>query len=57
MSAVFNDQSFNDMLTKDIISFGQLGPDLYLIEAILRMRYTWFIQSFFKKALNFEDLT
>ena len=24
--AVFNDQSFNDMLTKDIVSFEQLGP-------------------------------
>ena len=24
--AVFNDQSFSDMLTKDIVSFEQLGP-------------------------------
>ena len=24
--AIFNDQSFNDMLTNDIISFAQLGP-------------------------------
>ena len=24
--ATFNDQSFNDMLTKDIVSFEQLGP-------------------------------
>ena len=25
--AVFNDQSFNDTLTNDIVSFEQLGPD------------------------------
>ena len=24
--AIFNDQSFNDTLTKDIVSFEQLGP-------------------------------
>ena len=27
--AMFNDQSFNNMLTNDIISLEQLGPDLY----------------------------
>ena len=27
--AIFNDQSFNDMLTKDIVSFEQLGPVLF----------------------------
>ena len=26
--AVFNDQSFNDTLTNDIVSFEQLGPEL-----------------------------
>ena len=26
--AIFNDQSFNNMLTNDIISFEQLGPDI-----------------------------
>ena len=26
--AVFNDQSFNNMLTNDIVSFEQLGPDI-----------------------------
>ena len=26
--AIFNDQSFNDALTNDIVSFEQLGPDL-----------------------------
>ena len=26
MQAIFNDQSFNDMLTNDIVSFEQLGP-------------------------------
>ena len=29
--AIFNDQSFNDMLTNDIVSFEQLGPVLYHI--------------------------
>ena len=28
--AIFNDQSFNDTLTNDIISFEQLGPVLLL---------------------------
>ena len=27
--AIFNDQSFNDMLTTDIVSFEQLGPNNY----------------------------
>ena len=27
--AIFNDQSFNNMLTDDIVSFEQLGPDKY----------------------------
>ena len=26
--AIFNDLSFNDTLTNDIVSFEQLGPDL-----------------------------
>ena len=25
--AILNDRSFNDMLTNDIVSFEQLGPD------------------------------
>ena len=28
--AIFNDQSFNDMLTNDIVSFEQTGPALQL---------------------------
>ena len=28
--AIFNDQSFNDTLTNDIVSFEQLGPDILL---------------------------
>ena len=34
--ARFNDQSFNDTLTNDIVSFEQLGPDweLLFIEGI-----------------------
>ena len=27
--AIFNDQSFNDTLTNNIVSFEQLGPDKY----------------------------
>ena len=27
--AILNDQSFNDTLTNDIVSFEQLGPDFY----------------------------
>ena len=29
--AIFNDQSFNDTLTEDIVSFEELGPDLWLV--------------------------
>ena len=28
--AIFNDQSFNNMLTNDIVSFEQLGPELFI---------------------------
>ena len=28
--AIFNDQSFNDTLNNDIVSFEQLGPDIFL---------------------------
>ena len=30
--AIFNDQSFNDMLTNDIVSFEQLSPDIFAAE-------------------------
>ena len=33
--AIFNDQSFNDRLTNDIVSFEQLDPDVLLSEALL----------------------
>ena len=29
--AVFNDQSFKDLLTNDIISFEQLSPDVWCV--------------------------
>ena len=29
--AIFNDRSFKDMLTNDIVSFEQLGPDYFTI--------------------------
>ena len=36
--AIFNGQSFNDTLTKDIVSFEQLDPDLRWVpgKAVLR---------------------
>ena len=34
--AIFNDQSFNDTLTNDIISFEQLGPDILRIKISTR---------------------
>ena len=27
--AIFNDQRFNDILTNDIVSFEELGPELF----------------------------
>ena len=30
MYAIFNDQSFNDTLTNDIVSFEQLGPECHV---------------------------
>ena len=39
---IFNDQSFNDTLTNDVVSFEQLGPDVvshlysfYLVVCVL----------------------
>ena len=29
--AIFNDKSFNDTLTNDMVSFEQLGPDCKLV--------------------------
>ena len=29
--AIFNDQSFNDTLTNDIVSFEQLGPEFQFL--------------------------
>ena len=39
--AIFNDQSFNDTLTKDIVSFDQLGPDCYHIYSKYSERRDW----------------
>ena len=33
--AIFNDKSFNSMLTNDTISFEQLGPDCYIPQYII----------------------
>ena len=32
---IFDDQSFNDTLTNDIVSFEQLGPEKYLLDTPL----------------------
>ena len=34
--AIFNDQSFNDTLTNDIVSFEQLGPDRWAWEGLIK---------------------
>ena len=59
---IFNDQSFNDMLPNDIVSFEQLGPDVLLISllkhmlwelirsislCILAKKYSWFEKMIF----------
>ena len=46
--AIFNDQSFNDMLTNDIISFEQLGPELSVFASLPlcwygTLWYIWYI--------------
>ena len=38
---IFNDQSFNDTLTNDIVSFEQLGPEKYLLDTPLLSGATW----------------
>ena len=41
--AIFNDQSFNDSLTNDIVSFEQLGPDFYNLDCVFEMFiYPWY---------------
>ena len=58
--AIFNDQSFNDMLTNNIISFEQLSPDILLIflqkglEALCWGISKEFPTEFFKDAFNGE---
>ena len=36
--AIFNDQSLNDALTNNIVSFEQLGPDWYTICSLHGLR-------------------
>ena len=36
--AIFNDQSFNDTLTNDIVSFEQLGAENLIISAYIEVR-------------------
>ena len=37
--AIFNDQSFNDMLTNISVSFEQLGPDCHQLCQLLVIKY------------------
>ena len=37
--AIFNDQTFNYMLTSDIVSFEQLGPDFYYMFQFLNINF------------------
>ena len=47
VQAVFNDQSFNDTLTNDIISFEQLGPEwiYYFLRKWSFTVYMYYLQS------------
>ena len=38
--AIFNDQSFNDTLTNDIVSFEQLGPGLFYVFWVMANTYS-----------------
>ena len=40
--AIFNDQSFNDMLTNDVVSFEQLGTDYDHIRLLIYYRFQCF---------------
>ena len=37
--SIFNDQSFNDMLTNDIVSFEQLGPVFLLLTYVSKIPF------------------
>ena len=41
--AIFNGKRFNDTLTNDIVSFEQLGPNLYVHLHILVMSLFFFL--------------
>ena len=56
--AIFNDQSFNDTLTNDIVSFEQLGPEVYVTEVTLPHpnTYQYFICNVIPRARNASTL-
>ena len=39
--AIVNDQSFNDTLTNDIVSFEQLGPGFQFVDYFLATFWYW----------------
>ena len=45
--AIFNDQSFNDTLTNDIVSFEQLGPGVDFMIGLFNDAYLTFFLIFF----------
>ena len=51
--AIFNDQRFNDTLTNDIVSFEQLGPDIFFISSQKHTHVLWiFIRSASKRCFQ-----
>ena len=50
---IFNDQSFSDTLTNNIVSFEQLGPDVVCPSCgLIAVRY-WALVKFFFFSLSF----
>ena len=43
--AIFNDQSFNNTLTKDIVSFEQLGPELQIRRGIRKLLFLFLCEN------------
>ena len=43
--AIFNDQSFNDSLTNDIVSFEELGPGHFVNKLICTPMFPYYLSS------------
>ena len=61
--AIFNDQSLNDTITKDTISFEQLGPDVSMAvmvtnrSYVFQMSYTYIRRSCKESIYNRQENT